>query len=415
MRHPALLIFALLALALPLVPTQAQPANERCFAETGYCIGGDILTFWENNGGLPVFGLPLSARHSQSIASTLRQVQLFERARIELHPENEPPYDVQLGSVGVELLEQQGRDWRTFPRGKRTAETCRYFAETGQHICGDILAAWRASGIDLNDNGIAGDSEAENLALFGLPLGPEHTETLADGRQYTVQWFQRARFERHPENAPPADVLLGRLGSELASPPPVSLPVIDMFTYDSAALTRAWDTAASGNVTLSLEADASAADPPVLRVDADLPCTSGEQERSMRLIRRFATPQDFTPYSSLVVRARGDGISAEPFGGEFTVTLWDAAGAREEPWQSTRWLQRDTGWHEYTIALRDAGAGNPWDHAQDFVLPVWEEPVNGQFDLERIAGISIIASTTSDECAAHPAMSTWIDSIVLRP
>jgi hypothetical protein len=38
---------------------------------------------------------------------------------------------------------------------------------------------------------------------------------LSDGQEYTVQWFERARFEHHPENDPPYDVLLGLLGVEM--------------------------------------------------------------------------------------------------------------------------------------------------------------------------------------------------------
>ncbi|CAA9557420.1 MAG: hypothetical protein AVDCRST_MAG18-791 [uncultured Thermomicrobiales bacterium] len=38
------------------------------------------------------------------------------------------------------------------------------------------------------------------------------TETLEDGKQYRVQWFERARFEYHPENAAPNDILLGQFG-----------------------------------------------------------------------------------------------------------------------------------------------------------------------------------------------------------
>jgi hypothetical protein len=30
-----------------------------------------------------------------------------------------------------------------------------------------------------------------------------------------MQYFERARFEAHPENAPPFDVLLGLLGRQL--------------------------------------------------------------------------------------------------------------------------------------------------------------------------------------------------------
>ena len=33
-----------------------------------------------------------------------------------------------------------------------------------------------------------------------------------DGKTYTVQYFERAVFEYHPENSPPHDVLLSLLG-----------------------------------------------------------------------------------------------------------------------------------------------------------------------------------------------------------
>jgi Tol biopolymer transport system component len=62
----------------------------------------------------------------------------------------------------------------------------------------------------LGDPGI---SDAESLALFGLPISPLQEEDI-EGQTYQVQWFERARFELHPENAPPFDVLLGLLGRE---------------------------------------------------------------------------------------------------------------------------------------------------------------------------------------------------------
>src|SRR5262249_8491069 len=42
----------------------------------------------------------------------------------------------------------------------------------------------------------------------------EFTETSPlDGKPYTVQYFERAVFEYHPENQPPNDVLLSQLGT----------------------------------------------------------------------------------------------------------------------------------------------------------------------------------------------------------
>jgi hypothetical protein len=51
------------------------------------------------------------------------------------------------------------------------------------------------------------------LAQLGLPLTEEFQETSpTDGKLYTVQYFERARMEWHPENQTPYNVLLGLLG-----------------------------------------------------------------------------------------------------------------------------------------------------------------------------------------------------------
>jgi hypothetical protein len=205
--------------------------SQRCFAETGHCISGRIREFWEGNGGLPVFGLPIAPQREEQIEGRPFQAQWFERNRLELHPENARPYDVLLGRLGVDRLAAQGRDWFAFAKSEPQAG-CRFFPETGHNICGAILAAWRASGLELD--GRRGKSETENLALFGLPVSEAQTETI-EGREYTVQWFERARFELHPENQPPYDVLLGLLGNEVhgpAEPPPPPPPPAGSLAID---------------------------------------------------------------------------------------------------------------------------------------------------------------------------------------
>jgi hypothetical protein len=80
-----------------------------------------------------------------------------------------------------------------------------------------FLEYWRANG---------------GLAQFGYPLTGEFEQQTPEGR-FTVQYFERQRFEFHPENARPFDVLLGRLGDEglrrqgrdwRADPVPPALP-----------------------------------------------------------------------------------------------------------------------------------------------------------------------------------------------
>ncbi|HEU5103928.1 MAG TPA: hypothetical protein VFU22_33160 [Roseiflexaceae bacterium] len=222
LRYLSLLVLAAALLALaPAGGAQAQ-TSQRCFSETGFCIDGRIREFWEQNGGLTVFGLPVTAQQQETIEGKTLQVQWFERNRLELHPENARPYDVLLGRLGADRLAQQSRDPFTFAKSGAQAG-CRFFPETSHNVCGDVLKAWHANGLEFD--GAKGKSEGENLALFGLPLSDASIETLSDGKQYTVQWFERGRFELHPENAAPYNVLLGLLGNEVrAGSAPAAAP-----------------------------------------------------------------------------------------------------------------------------------------------------------------------------------------------
>ncbi|NJP05741.1 MAG: hypothetical protein HC837_09030 [Chloroflexaceae bacterium] len=186
-------------------------------------MSGRLRAFWEQNDGLRTFGLPTSPQQESTIEGQTIQFQWFERNRLELHPQA-APYDVQLGRLGVEVLEQQNRDWFTFERSGPQPD-CPFFETTGQSICGRFLEAWRANGIELD--GQPGYSEIENLALFGLPISQPITDTLSDGNTYQVQWFERARFEYHPQQDVPFQVLFGLLGNEIQQAPPSTPPEPD--------------------------------------------------------------------------------------------------------------------------------------------------------------------------------------------
>jgi hypothetical protein len=105
----------------------------------------------------------------------------------------------------------------------------RCFTATGQCIAGRFLTYWLAYG---------------GLAVNGYPLTGEFTQTLEDGHTYTVQYFERARFEQHPENQPPYDILLGQFGRRIlagvAPPPPPPLTVVNGFgaLYNTNAAVR---------------------------------------------------------------------------------------------------------------------------------------------------------------------------------
>jgi hypothetical protein len=216
---------AIVAMLLIIITPSRAQTSRRCFVETGYCIEGRIREFWEQNGSLAVFGFPITPQHDETVEAGTFQTQWFERTRLELHPENAPPYDVQIGRLGVERLAQQGRNWQDFPTSSIAAD-CRTFSVTGHSICGLFRSYWESHGLTINEQ--PGVSEDEALALFGLPISDMHIEEI-DGVAYQTQWFERARLELHPENAPPYDVLMGLLGHEvravrLVTPTPTQPP-----------------------------------------------------------------------------------------------------------------------------------------------------------------------------------------------
>lgn len=208
MWRAALLVIVALAFALPAQEAAAQ-SGERCFAETGYCVSGRFLQYWLHNGGLATFGLPLSAQ----VAENGLQVQYFERQRFELHPENARPYDVLLGRLGAQLFGPA-----LAPTTDSAASGCIYFPETKHNVCNQQVAVgfasyWQTHGLEFD--GGAGKSYAESLALFGFPITEAIQFTTPEGTQVQAQWFERARFEWHPNNPDQFKVLLGRLGADV--------------------------------------------------------------------------------------------------------------------------------------------------------------------------------------------------------
>jgi hypothetical protein len=188
----------------------ANAIGVHSFPQVPYTIAPPFYFYWEEQGGLPIFGLPLS---NQIVEGGYR-AQYFERQRLEAHPENAEPYTILLGLVGNETAARRGLLTTApfAPTANSAAQGCEYFAATRHAACGDFRAYWHRYGLDLGE---PGTSARESLALFGLPISEPFEERLENGKTYTVQYFERARFELHPENPAPYRVLLGRLTADL--------------------------------------------------------------------------------------------------------------------------------------------------------------------------------------------------------
>ncbi len=175
------------------------------FTPTGHTLRGSFLLYWQEHGGLAQFGYPLTEEFTEPLGPIVGgynspiMVQYFERNRFEHHPENQPPSDVLLGTLGREFLPEDAPT----AKADRLPAPALYFAETGHNLLGQFKGYWQEHG---------------GLAIHGYPLTEQFEErSSTDGKAYLVQYFERSRFEEHPENAgSPYEVLLGQLGRQLS-------------------------------------------------------------------------------------------------------------------------------------------------------------------------------------------------------
>ncbi|MGN6812147.1 MAG: hypothetical protein ACTHMP_14860, partial [Thermomicrobiales bacterium] len=168
-----------------------------------------FLDYWQNHGGLAINGYPISDEHVETLEGDhAYTVQYFERVRMEYHPENQPPYDVLLGQFGRRVLSTAyAGDYREYQKAVAPAAPIpgqAYFSVTGHNVDSRFFDYWQQHG---------------GLAQFGYPITEQRSDWLEDGpqhgQQYVTQYFERARFEYHPENQPPYDVLLGQFGRQI--------------------------------------------------------------------------------------------------------------------------------------------------------------------------------------------------------
>lgn len=190
--------------AAPTAPKPA-PADQGprvwYFPETGHTLRDPFLQYWIDHGGLAMFGYP----KTDVFDVAGRPVQYFERARFEYYPEFQgTPYEVQLGLLGNYVT--RGRTFDREPAPQKEDPDHTYFQETGHYLSGGFRSYWQNHG---------------GLGMFGYPISGEFSEVNPiDGKTYTVQYFERARFEYHPEfKGTEHEVLLGLLGNQVLNAP----------------------------------------------------------------------------------------------------------------------------------------------------------------------------------------------------
>ena len=194
------------------------------FSETGHHLSGVFLKTWQANGGLMTFGYPIT----EPIQQDNMTVQYFERARFEEHPDQAGTrWEVQATLLGTWAAQNVKSDpaFTPFPADTSTGgDSGRlFFAETGHSLAYGFKDYWEAHG---------------GLYVYGYPISEEFQEG-----GYTVQYFERARFEYHPENqGTQFEVLLGRIGADYAAARGVDISPVDKSPDAIAASSVVLDT-----------------------------------------------------------------------------------------------------------------------------------------------------------------------------
>ena len=156
------------------------------FPQTGHNVIGEFWAFYESHSEADIFfGMPLTEQFPSRDSSGLI-VQYFEKVRFELHSGQPLGKRVHLSDLGTELYTPG-----TPALNLTTAGACRVLNDFG--ICYDFLAFYDRYG---------------GMEIFGNPISS--FEFQPDGR--LVQYFERARFEWHPEMTAGLTVQLADFG-----------------------------------------------------------------------------------------------------------------------------------------------------------------------------------------------------------
>ena len=173
-------------------------APSRFVEETGHNLGGPFQAFYDANGGLAIFGNPIT----EQLTEDGLIVQYFERARLELHP------DGMMALTRLGALLTEGRTDMPFQKPTAVPPDRVLVNESGHTMGGVLRTFWEQQG---------------GITIFGNPISEEFIEQI-DGTPMLVQYFERTRLEYLPiGNGGDGKPRIGALGALYAQRLPQTL------------------------------------------------------------------------------------------------------------------------------------------------------------------------------------------------
>jgi hypothetical protein len=182
-------------LALGVLPSMAAPSHAPSalyVPQAHHSVAPPFVATYRRLGPY-LLGSPVTEAYREAEVLT----QDFAHLRLEWRQGH-----VVVGDLGTSVYPYEHLGEVSRVPARPNTPTQRYFAQTRQLLQGDFLQFWQTHG---------------GLATFDAPISGIQHEDNGDGsgRVYAVQWFQKARLERHPETHHPRfAILLGLLGRE---------------------------------------------------------------------------------------------------------------------------------------------------------------------------------------------------------
>ena len=170
------------------------------FSETGQYLHGTFRQFYEANGGVTVFGLPLTP----IVSDGALRVQYFERARFEVPVGHDDAGEVMLTRIGAHFINQLSDAelaQQPFAGVDATANdaSIQYFAPTRHTLRGAFRTFWEQNGA---------------LPILGYPMSEEFVQQI-QGEMVRVQYFERVRLEMRFTRNNQTRIDIGLLGTAL--------------------------------------------------------------------------------------------------------------------------------------------------------------------------------------------------------
>lgn len=159
--------------ALPLTNPAPDPHQQgvQYFPQTGHTLRGSFLDYWNKHGALSQFGYPITEEFMEADGPDNKslQVQYFEKAKFEHHPEKAGGAgEVQVISRGSDLARQKGYFSGSYPRYGHAVDFSWISGQMTNHVLANCMRPDCGCSIVTCDNSVSGAAQIKSVSTVQL-------------------------------------------------------------------------------------------------------------------------------------------------------------------------------------------------------------------------------------------------------